>query len=81
MSGAVEMIHFGQKIYLISRMAVDNFPENFAAYGDSLSWTMMDIRTPWRESNEPEEDKELEVLILAPTRPPFLGHLFTRSKE
>eukprot|EP00210_Caulerpa_lentillifera_P002494 g2391.t1 len=60
MSGTIDMIHFGQKIYLITKLSVDNFPENFAAYGQSLSWTMMDIRTPWNEDNKNEEEQEAE---------------------
>ena len=64
-SGAVELISMGQRIYLIARMGVPNMPENFAAFGDSLSWTMLDMKVPWRENSIEQRlyrsDNETEV--------------------
>ena len=64
-SGAIELISMGQRIYLIARMGIPNMPENFEAFGDSLSWTMLDIKAPWRENSVEQRlyrsDKETDV--------------------
>lgn len=51
-NGAIELLSFGQRIYLMARMAVPNMPENFREYGETFSWTMLDIKVPWRDNTE-----------------------------
>ena len=55
MSASLELLGVCQHIYLISKMGVPNMPENFEAFGESFSWTMLDIKVPWRENTKEEQ--------------------------
>ena len=52
MSAALELLRVCQHIYLVSKMGVPNMPENFEAFGEALSWTMLYIKVPWRNDTE-----------------------------
>lgn len=51
-NGALDVIQQGQMVYLITKMSVPNLPENFKAFAESFSWTMMDMRLPWENRND-----------------------------
>ena len=59
MSAALELLGVCQHIYLISKMGVPNMPENFEAFGESFSWTMLYIKVPWRNDTEDQRVYQL----------------------
>lgn len=63
MSGAVDMLNVGQKVFLTGQLAVENMPENYKAFADQLKWTMFDIKLPWKDSESVDNYEQKEVCI------------------
>lgn len=62
-SGAVDLLNVGQKVFLTGQLAVGDMPDNFKAFADQLKWTMFDIKLPWSSSDD-ENVKVGEIVAL-----------------
>lgn len=57
----IDIIGMAQKMYLTGRMAISEFPENYGAFTEQLSWAMFDISTPWEKAKQRSEELKVSV--------------------
>lgn len=63
MSGAVDLLNVGQKVFLTGRLAVGEgkMPDNFKEFAEQLKWTMFDIKLPWSDTDG--DDSQVQICL------------------
>lgn len=69
LSNALNMLAVGQSIFLMTKLQITDFPENYISYANKFSWTMYDAPVPW-EDEAPSQDNN-DLITIRYERSPF----------